>query len=119
MKSIDDDGCRQTLKSNNRSLNFVPGSDESFFLNEVCKGGPVEDVIDIVHEDFRRMAIGAAEVLTVEPCTVDMIRESISESRGESITVINKGEDLAGPGHHRRVHGRLEAKRVRDRGRGK
>ena len=55
----------------------------------------------------------------LEPSTVDMIRESISEPRGESMTVINKGEDLAGPGHHRRAHGRLEAKRVRDRGRGK
>ncbi len=58
MKSIVDDDCRQTLKSHNRSLNFVPGRDEAFVLKEVCSGGPVEDVTDIVHEDFRRMAIG-------------------------------------------------------------
>jgi len=76
---------------------------------------------DLVTSDCEQMGIGVRTLPGgfLEPSTVDMICDSISGPEGESMTVINKGEDLAGPGHHRRAHGRLEAERGRDRGRGK
>ena len=98
MKSIVDDDCRQHLKNTNKTLSYIPAKDEIFYLKEVCNGGPVEDVTDILHDDFRRMAVRAAEVLKVKLCTVDFICGEITEPSANARTVINEVNTSPGLG---------------------
>ena len=59
-------------------------------MKAVCNRGPIEEVTDIVHEDFRRIAIRAAEILRAKFCTVDLICGSISQADTGGKTIVNE-----------------------------
>lgn len=102
---IVDEVVEETLKRNDFTLNSVPQMQEIVFVREsanLSTGGEAEDITDVLHPTYLRLAERAAIIIGLDVCGIDMVISSMSEPASrENCAVI---EVNAAPGIRMHEH---------------